>query len=708
MSDDEGLQSSTAITGEAVLKALPDPAALLDASGVVIAVNPAFSQAFGDGPWIGRSLRDLNAPLTLRAVDGGMALALSSQSADTEDAQGQAEVSSWSYDAAKRLLRLSGPVLELLELPGTDLEILIDEWVERIAPEDRAMMAGATMSLVASGMADVEYRLRTQSGAYVWLNLRGGVSEYGPDGAPLKFTGFLGPAAHRKRLETAFVEGERALFEAVSAGLLGAWNLDMRTQRLSGRGRAMEWIGKPTGGAMIGMEEWLAIVHPEDIEMTRQAYQDVAGGAPVETFDHRLKSPEGWRWVRTRSAIVARAEDGSALRAAGVLIDVTGERAYAKALEAEKQRFESLYRSTPVMLHSLDAQGRTLLVNDLWCARMGYSEAEALGRPGWEFFIPEDARRIREEILPQVLRHGAIDAVPLTALTRSGAPIEVRLSAFLERDASGEPLIAHGAFSDVSDLNAARRALEAHAAALERSNRELDRCATVASHDLQEPLRKISAFASLLARRYEDQIDADGRQSLAYLVDAAMRMRRLIDDLLAYSRTSNRELEFGPVDLSALFATTLDELSLMVAEARAEIECGPLPTVQADLTLMRLLLQNLLSNALKYRKGAHVRIVVRAERDGEAWRITVADDGIGFDPRFAEKVFAPFQRLHNREAFSGTGIGLAICQQAVERHGGRIWVDTEPGFGARFHFTLPDRAQAEPQGSIRSPAQSNT
>lgn len=239
------------------------------------------------------------------------------------------------------------------------------------------------------------------------------------------------------------------------------------------------------------------------------------------------------------------------------------------------------------------------------------------------------------------------------------------------------------------------RALEQHTAALERSNRELDRFATVASHDLQEPLRKISAFASLLARRYEDKIDADGRQSLAYLVDAAMRMRRLIDDLLSYSRTSNRELEFEPVDLSALLAGTLDELSLMVAEAHAEIECGPLPTVRADLTLMRLLLQNLISNALKYRKGAHVRIVVRAEREDAAWRITVADDGIGFDPRFSDKVFVPFQRLHTREAFAGTGIGLAICQQAVERHGGRIWVDTEPGFGARFHFTLPDQAEAD-------------
>lgn len=677
-------------SGEAVLAALPDPAVLLDASGVVVTANPAFIQAFGEGPWAGRSLRELRAPLTLRTVPGGMMLALSTQPADSGDAGGGGDVSSWSYDTGKRKLRLSGPVVGLLGLPGADLETSIDAWAERVAPEDRPLMAGANLSLMASGMADVEYRLRTESGDYVWLNLRGGVSEYAPDGAPVRFAGILAPVERRKRVEEAFVERERALVEAVNAGLLGTWNFDIKRQRLTARGPALEWMGKPAGGGPITLEEWLAISHPDDTEASRDAYWRLASGETIEAFDHRMRAPDGWRWVRTRNAIVARDKSGTPLRAAGVLIDVTSERAYANALEAQRQRFESLYRFTPVMLHSLDAEGRTTQVNDLWCARMGYSEEEARGRFGWEFFTPEDASRIQEDVFPRVIRDGSIEHVPLTALTRSGEPIEVRLSAFIEYGADGEPRIAHGAFSDVTDLNEAHRDLERQAAALERSNRELDRFATVASHDLQEPVRKISAFASLLARRYENNIDADGRQSLAYLVDAAMRMRQLIDDLLAYSRTSNRELAFESVDLSSLLETVLDELSLLVAEARAEINRGPLPVVRADLTLMRLLIQNLISNALKYRKGEHVRIVVRAEREGPAWRITVADDGIGFDPRFSEKVFAPFQRLHTRDAYAGTGIGLAICQQAVERHGGRIWVDTEPGFGARFHFTLPD------------------
>ncbi|MCC5997018.1 MAG: PAS domain-containing protein [Oceanicaulis sp.] len=709
MSEDEDSEPATDITGEAVLNALPGPAALLDVSGAVLAVNAAFRQAFGDIAWTGRTLEGLPASVTLRAVAGGASIALPEAAADPREAAQSAQVSAWDFDARTRLLRLTGPVLGLLGLPGEDLEVGIDEWAERIAPDDRAMMAGATFSFMVAGVADVEYRVRGEDGEYVWLNLRGGVSEFGPDGRPVRYAGFLSGAAGRQRLDQNFIERERALVEAVSAGLVGIWNYDVAHQVLSARGTVMEWMGKLPGGGPIELGDWMAIVHPDDVEIARIAYQRLGRGKAVEVFDHRMRTPSGWRWVRTRGAVVARAEDGRALRSAGVLIDVTSERDYAGALKAEKQRFESLYRSTPVMLHSLDAQGRTLLVNDLWCARMGYSEDEVRGRHGWEFFIPEDARRIREEIFPQVIRHGAVDTVPLTALTRSGAPIEVRLSAFLERDAEGQPLIAHGAFFDVSDLNAARRDLEHHAAALERSNRELDRFATIASHDMQEPLRKISAFASLLSRRYHDQLDADGRQSLDYLVDAAGRMRRLIDDLLAYSRTSKRDLEPERVDLGELLSETLDGLSLMVAEARAEIEAGPLPVVMADLTLMRLLFQNLLTNALKYRKGPHVRIVVRAGREADGWRITVADDGIGFDPRFAEKVFAPFQRLHTREAYAGTGIGLAICQQAVERHGGRIWVDAEPGHGARFHFTLPDAPGGQDDhGATGCPAQSNT
>ncbi|KAA5803445.1 PAS domain-containing protein [Alkalicaulis satelles] len=642
MSDDKPAQTGLTVNSEAVLAALPDAAAVMDHSGSIIMVNPAFRQAFGKGPWAGRPVQDVPAPLTLRSLGDGLGLVMPGPLANTSDMPVSNEISAWTFDLASRHVRLTGPVLTLLGFPGAELTIDIDEWASRVAPADRILMSGATWSMMINGLADVEYRVRAQSGEYVWLNLRGGASEYSKDGQPVRYSGFVAGLEHRKRLDQAFIERERALGEAVSAGLAGSWNFDVKASRLTGRGLVMEWLGKPAGGGPVDPDEWLAIVHPDDQETALGVYKRLGRGEPVEVFDYRIRAKQGWRWVRTRGAVVARGKDGKALRVAGVLIDVTSERNYAAALEAEKQRFESLYRSTPVMLHSLDAQGRTLLVNDLWCARMGYSEEEARQRHGWDFFIAEDARRIREEIFPETIRKGSIDHVSLTALTRSGEPIEVRLSAFVEYDGEGQPLIAHGAFSDVSDLNEARRDLERQAAALERSNRELDRFATIASHDLQEPLRKISAFASLLSRRYQDQIDADGRQSLDYLVDAAGRMRRLIDDLLAYSRASKRDLEPEPVNLDALLTETLEGLSLMVAEARAEIDAGPLPEVQADLVLMRLLLQNLLTNALKYRKGPHVRIVVRAEREPDAWRITVADDGIGFDPRFAEKVFAPF------------------------------------------------------------------
>ena len=228
-----------------------------------------------------------------------------------------------------------------------------------------------------------------------------------------------------------------------------------------------------------------------------------------------------------------------------------------------------------------------------------------------------------------------------------------------------------------------------HAEALERSNRELNRFATVASHDLQEPLRKMAAFASLLRTRYRGEIDEEGVQCLDFLTDAAGRMRALIDDLLAYSRTSSRPLQRERVDLNALVETTREHLGLAIEESGAVIETGDLPAVTGDPLLLTLLFQNLLSNAIKYRGEAAPVIRIKAQARAETVEIAVADNGIGIEEKFFEKIFAPFQRLHDREVYEGTGIGLAVCQQAVERHGGTIEVASTPGEGTRFSFTLP-------------------
>jgi signal transduction histidine kinase len=242
---------------------------------------------------------------------------------------------------------------------------------------------------------------------------------------------------------------------------------------------------------------------------------------------------------------------------------------------------------------------------------------------------------------------------------------------------------------ELSAVREANEALAEHAAELQRSNAELEQFAYVASHDLQEPLRKVTSFCQLLQRRYGGQLDEKADQYIDFAVDGAKRMQVLINDLLAFSRVGRSVQETGPVACDAALAGALANLSAQTGQTGAVIEAGPLPVVRAQLTLMTVVFQNLLSNALKFRSEQPPRIVVTAERDGAYWSFSVADNGIGIEPQYADRVFLIFQRLHDRAAYPGTGIGLAMCRKIVEYFGGRIWLDTGVADGTRMCFTLP-------------------
>ena len=242
---------------------------------------------------------------------------------------------------------------------------------------------------------------------------------------------------------------------------------------------------------------------------------------------------------------------------------------------------------------------------------------------------------------------------------------------------------------ELATVREANEALAEHAAGLQRSNAELEQFAYVASHDLQEPLRKVTSFCQLLQRRYGGQLDERADQYIDFAVDGAKRMQVLINDLLAFSRAGRSAEELGPVACDAALATATANLSTQIAEAGAVIEAGPLPVVRGQLTLMSVVFQNLLGNALKFTGEQPPRIVVAAERDGAFWSFSVTDNGIGIEPQYADRVFLIFQRLHERAAYPGTGIGLAMCRKIIEYFGGRIWLDTGVADGARFRFTVP-------------------
>jgi light-regulated signal transduction histidine kinase (bacteriophytochrome) len=238
-------------------------------------------------------------------------------------------------------------------------------------------------------------------------------------------------------------------------------------------------------------------------------------------------------------------------------------------------------------------------------------------------------------------------------------------------------------------LDDALQRLNEQAKELKRSNEELEQFAYVASHDLQEPLRMVASYTQLLARRYSDRLDDDAREFIGFAVDGARRMQALIDALLQYSRVGTHRADFAAVDLNDTLRAVRENLSLAIEDAHATLENETLPRVWADSTQMIQLLQNLVGNALKFRGEAAPQVRVSATTDRTHATIVVADNGIGIEPRYAERIFLVFQRLHTQKTYPGTGIGLAICKKIVERHGGRIWVESEPGAGARFHFTIP-------------------
>jgi signal transduction histidine kinase len=225
---------------------------------------------------------------------------------------------------------------------------------------------------------------------------------------------------------------------------------------------------------------------------------------------------------------------------------------------------------------------------------------------------------------------------------------------------------------------------------LARSNRELQQFAYVSSHDLQEPLRMISSFVQLLEKRYKGKLDQDADEFIGFVVEGTSRMQRMIQDLLTFSRVQSRGVEFAPVDTNEVFEKTVFSHQIMIKEAGAVVTKDDLPTVMGDETQLSQLFQNLIDNAIKFRRAEETpKVHISAQRKGNDWEFSVQDNGIGIDPQYFDRIFIIFQRLHSREAYEGTGIGLAVCMRIVERHGGRIWVESEPGRGSLFHFTLP-------------------
>jgi light-regulated signal transduction histidine kinase (bacteriophytochrome) len=264
-------------------------------------------------------------------------------------------------------------------------------------------------------------------------------------------------------------------------------------------------------------------------------------------------------------------------------------------------------------------------------------------------------------------------------------PVEISLSPMYS---DGEQLVT-AIVRDTTDRKSAEAQLKAIAADLARSNAELEQFAYVASHDLQEPLRMVASYTQLLARRYKGRLDQDADEFIDFAVDGARRMQDLINDLLTYSRSGTRALEVESVDTGAIVDQVIGDLSAAIEESGGRVLHEALPVLRGDPTQLRQLFQNLIANAIKFQRERAPEVTISAVGDSKTVTFTVRDNGIGIEPQYLDRIFVLFQRLHTRADYPGTGIGLAICKKIVERHGGKIWLESEPGRGTTVFFSLP-------------------
>jgi PAS domain S-box-containing protein len=407
----------------------------------------------------------------------------------------------------------------------------------------------------------------------------------------------------------------------------------------------------------------------------------------LEHYESRLRCKDGSiRHVAINSSVYRR--NGQFVHTRCFTHDITAEKARVEIQEL----LSAIVHSSEDAIISKDLNGVITSWNKTAERLFGYSADEAIGQTVAALLIPEDRQDEEPEILAKLRRGERVDHFHTKRRRKDGGLLDISLTISPVKDSRGKIVGASKIARDITEMVKVQEALRDANDSLKRSNADLEHFAYSASHDLQEPLRMVSTYAELVAKKYSPRLDEDAQTYLAHVIEGGARMQRLLRGLRAYTQVSlaNNGPE-ADVESRPILDSVLAGLADAIEESGAVIDIGDLPPVSIHEFQLEQLFQNIIGNALRYRSERKPSIRISAEREGRFWKFSIEDNGIGINQEYKEQIFGLFTRLHAASEYPGTGMGLAICQRIVERSRGRIWVESEPGVGSTFHFLLPGR-----------------
>ncbi|PYE52965.1 PAS domain-containing sensor histidine kinase [Deinococcus yavapaiensis] len=593
----------------------------------------------------------------------------------------------WEADLASGKTAWEGEMDRLYGLQRGEFDGTDDHFRRLVHLDDHSRMQAAYEQALRTGVYSASFRAVHPDGSTRWLQSVARVVR-DHEGRPVKLIGVNYDITER-------IEAAEALSASEQRFRLLAEHASDLVCLMSPEGVYL--YASPSHRRILGFEpdeligrNVYELFPPHDLSEIERSHEAVLAGRPF-TVTYRGQRKDGTPlWLESTSLPIL-SDDGQVSQLQVTTRDVTERVEAREALERLNANLETLVRErtetlqavirgAPIILYSVSPDGTFVLSEGQGLGKLGLSGGEIVGQNIFELYAssPETLEFVRRALSGE-LATGVVKVLDLV-WEMWVAP---------RFDEAGRVCGMIGVSTEVTERVKAEEELRRANASLRRSNEELERFAYVASHDLQQPLRAVTSFTGLLERRLEPMLDDKTRQYMTYVKDGAKRMKTLVDDLLAFARLDSAPPRFDSVNVADIARTVLQDLQAELDESGAVVTSDDLPLVRGDSSQLTQLLQNLLSNALKFRRDAPSRVHVGVTRSGMMWHFTVSDNGIGIRPEHFDRIFEMFERLHTREQYEGNGVGLAICRKIVEGHGGRLWLESTPEIGTTFHFILP-------------------